>query len=104
MKKLTIKKLQAMKPNSIFATGSTLIEHPWEFAKSVAVKWVAVRGNIADWAIYHSFDGNIINMYGQDHFMARDTEIAMSGTKIHNIDKIVELVPCTTEALLAYRH
>jgi hypothetical protein len=74
MSKLTLKQLKEMEPNTIFARGLGFIEHPWfnnakkyleKDGKSIMVKWIAIRGGIHDWAIYHSMDANICQ---EDYF------------------------------------
>lgn len=56
------------------------------------LRWVAVRGDIADWAIYL-------------HFADRDWDwIRRRGDKTHSKDNIRRLVPCSEEALAMYRH
>ena len=110
---LTIKKLKAIKPG-IFAKGSGKIEHPWfNQAKNIdknnetTVNWVAVRGGIHDWAIYHSLDANFEPadyLDGSEHLKITDEQIARSGAKLHNEEKIKELVPCDKESFEMYRH
>ena len=56
------------------------------------LKWVAVRGEIEDWAIYchfagHSFDW--VRKYGDKVFVETD---------------IRKLIPCTNEAFALYRY
>jgi len=118
---LTIKQLKAMKPDTIFASGIGLIEHPWfndakpvseggtleKDGKSTKVKWIAIRGYIHDWAIYHSMDANIVIAdYFDDpaHLQAPNETIARVGAKLHNKEKIKEFVPCDDEAFKMYRH
>lgn len=116
MKILTIAQLKKMKPNTIFATGTGLIEHPWfndakkfleKDGRSVKVKWIAVRGRIHDWAIYHSMDANICHEDYFDclcHLAAPKKLISDYGAKLHNTEKVQEFVPCDKEALEMYRH
>ncbi len=120
MKTLTLKKLKAMKPG-IFASGVGLIMHPWfndakpvseggtleKDGRSTKVKWIAIRGGIHDWAIYHSMDANLVHAdYFDDpiHLKASNDHIARGGAKLHNADKIKEFVPCDDEALAMYRY
>ena len=103
MDKLTLDKLKSMDPETIFSSGVTEIDHPWEVGNKVTVKWVAVRGGIHDWAIYHSFDSNIVVAWGE-HTKASDRYIAQMGSKLHDLNKIKELVACDKEALEMYRH
>lgn len=121
MEQLTIKELKAMEPHKIFASGVSLIEHPWfNDAKPVSeggtleldgrstiIKWIAIRGGYHDWAIYHSMDANFIQARYLDdpvHLKVDETEIAKFGAKIHNMEKVQEFVPCDEEALKMYRH
>jgi len=111
---LTIDKLKAMKPNTIFARGQSKILHPWfNDAKNIdennetIVNWVAIRGGYHDWAIYHSMDANLepANYFdGDTHLQATDTQIADHGAKLHTEKKIKEFVPCDEEAFKMYRY
>lgn len=118
---LTIKELKEMEPNTIFASGIGLINHPWpDLATSVIeggtleadgwstkVKWVAIRGGIYDWAIYHSMDSNIIlddHFNNPIHLDASEDRIAKIGAKLHNPEKIREFISCNDEAFEMYRH
>lgn len=111
---LTLSKLKAMKPDTIFASGIGLIEHPWfnqannveKDGRSTKVKWVAVRGYVHDWAIYHSMDANINQkpyFNGTEHLNASDDLIMRAGAKLYNRETIKKLVPCDDEALKMYR-
>jgi len=121
MKNLTIEKLKAMKPHTIFASGVGLIEHPWfndakpiteggtlePDGRSTKVKWVAVRGAIHDWAIYHSMDANIVQAdYFDDpiHLSASEKNIANYGAKLRQIEAIKRFVNPDKEALEMYRY
>lgn len=116
MDKLTIQKLKEMKPDTIFASGIGLIEHPWfnqakkvleEDGRSTKVKWVAIRGGIHDWAIYHSMDANICREDYFDcdcHLEASEGTVARCGAKVHKEETIKSLVPCDDEAFGMYRH
>ena len=118
---LTVEKLKEMKPDTIFAYGIGLIEHPWfneatpvseggsleEDGRSTKVKWVAIRGNIGDWAIYHSLDANFVKadyLDGTIHLDVPNERIAKAGTKLRDKNKIKEFVPCTDEAFSKYRY
>jgi hypothetical protein len=112
---LTVSKLKKMKPDTIFASGVGLIEHPWfnqannieKDGRSTKVKWVAIRGYMHDWAIYHSMDANINQepyFNGTEHLNASDDLIARAGAKLHNEETIKKFVPCDDEALKMYRH
>lgn len=95
-KKLTTEILDNLKPG-IFACGVTIddADHCNVAGTGKEIKWVAVRGIIADWAIY------IDNPYTpQKSFgMVRDM-----GDKIHEKKNILSLVDCDEEALERYRH
>ncbi len=113
-----------MPPNKIFASGVGLIEHPWfnqatlrseggsleDDGKSTKVRWIAIRGGYHDWAIYHSMDANFcphsaFNCDAEEcHLLKDELRISQWGAKIHNPDKVQELVPCDDEALEMYRH
>ena len=118
---LTIKKLKEMKPSTIFASGIGTIEHPWfnnakpvseggtlePDGKSTKVKWVAIRGGIHDWAIYHSMNANIVKAdYFDDpiHLQESERRIADYGAKLHKEEDIKRFVPCDDEAFKMYRH
>ena len=119
MKKLTIKQLKEMKPDTIFASGYGFIEHPWfnnakpvseggtleSDGRSTKIRWVAIRGYIYDWAIYHSMDANfIVADYLDDpsHLEIDDIMIADFGAKLHREENIRKFVPCTDEAFEMY--
>lgn len=79
--------LEAMLPETIFATGvvkdGRLYKEP--------VRWIAIRGRIADWAIYyHKVEKSI-------------AFVSMEGDKCFTKEVIRELVPCDDEAFKAYR-
>lgn len=84
MTKLTLQNLKDMEPG-IFAKGEFLYDGGFK-------KWVAVRGNIHDWAIYYglTFDD--------------DQKIKDWGTKLHEMPIVQSLVDCEPEALAMYRH
>jgi len=130
---LTIKKLKDLEPQTIFGCGDTLITHPWfndarilynEFGASykgehanglaaslgyryVKVNWVAVRGHIHDWAIYHSLNANLEYadyLDGESHLLANNELIAKHGAKMRKEEEIKKVIPCTDEAFKMYRH
>lgn len=106
---LTLEQLKAMEPDTIFATGVNEIPHPWygqspEYPKTVMVKWVATRGGIHDWAIYHSFHTNLTMIMFPDHVHAPDQMIKDHGEKLHDEELIKRFVPCDAEAFEMYRH
>ena len=113
---LTIEKLKEMKPNTIFASGIGLIIHPWfnnakkvleEDGQSTKVSWVAIRGGIYDWAIYHPMDANICQADYFDcdcHLQASEDLIARAGAKLCNENQIKNFVKCDDEAFQMYRY
>ena len=118
MSKLTVKKLVAMQPREIFASGTTRIEHHWwgeDGSDAVCdengmtdVKWVAVRGSsFHDWTIYHSLNMSLTppsnNYFNNGHLKATDKAIADLGTKLTDMSKVKELVECDEESLELYR-
>ena len=123
MDKLTVKKLKEMKPDTMFAKGTGYIPHPW-FAKHTykrktgayktvtpegltKVKWVAMRGGIHDWAVYHSLDSNFEladHLDGDSHLKVSYKNVAKWGAKLHDADLIRELIPCNDAAFAVYRH
>ena len=119
---LTLSDLKSFKPHEIFAKGETLILHPWfnntvktclnekgepeANGKYCKVKWVAIRGGIHDWAIYHSLDANLERadyLDGFSHLEPSWEDIADHGSKLHKRDKIQELVEPDKEAMSWYR-
>jgi hypothetical protein len=92
MEKLTLQMLKDMKPG-VFAKGevdddSTGINISDSGGK---LKWVAVRGEIHDWAIYV-------------HFASMDFEwIRKHGDKIFEESNIKRLVNCDSESFANYR-
>ncbi len=111
---LTIKELKDMNPG-IFRTGTGLILHPWPDearenvidGKYAEVNWVAVRGGIHDWTIYHSLDANLTKrdyLDGFEHLMATNERIRNWGTKVRREEEIKRLVPCDDEAFKMYRY
>jgi hypothetical protein len=114
MEELTLEKLKLLQPNQIFASGIGKILHPWfndatniDSNNMTPVKWVAVRGGIHDWAIYHSMDANLCKAEffdSSDHLATANDQIANHGAKLYNPDKIREFVPCNDEAFKMYRY
>ncbi len=89
---LTLQKLKDLKPG-IFASGTT-IDSP-EGANMMntgkVLKWVAVRGQFHDWAIYCQYEG------------WTDEQIRDVGEKVHTREYVIRLVPCDKKALAMYR-
>ena len=93
MEKLTLEKLKKMKPNTVF-------EFKVSRNDERTFMWVAVRGDIHDWAIYTS-----LNAVPMQDFWAGDKQgIAKHGQKVHDEKTIKELVPSDDEAFKMYRH
>lgn len=93
VKELTVKQLEEMEPG-IFLNGE-IIDSSEGINMSNSgrmLRWVAVRGYIADWAIYcHWADKN------WDWVKAR-------GDKVYDEKNIRKLVSCTDEAFKKYRY
>ncbi len=113
---ITLATLKALEPHSIFAAGYGIMEHPWfndavktllPDGRSTEIRWVAVRGGVHDWAIYHSLTANFIQAdYLDDpaHLEVSDERIRDHGAKVHNEQLIRAWVPCTDGAFAWYRH
>jgi hypothetical protein len=82
---LTLAELQEAQPRTILRNGIK----PFN---GRAVKFVAVRGLIEDWAIY----------YG--HICATDTHVARFGTKLIFEKDIKAFVECSQDAFEMYRY
>lgn len=91
---LTLKLLKSLEPHSIFATGICENSPAGAFITDDGgeLRWVAVRGQIHDWAIY-------VGRVDQSEEDLRDV-----GDKIYTEQYITNLVPCDTEALKMYRY
>lgn len=128
---LTLEMLKNMQPDTIFAHGYAEILHPWfnhikqpkesggdawfdgdlkleiPYSRYRLVKWVAIRGGIHDWAIYHSNDANINpndHLDGTEHLDAPWETIARSGAKLRREEEIKSIIPCDDEAFKMYRY
>lgn len=91
---LTIEKLKAMEPFTIFASG-TIEDNPDGLHMTGSGKllvWVAKRGQIHDWCIYTHWAEN-----GKAY-------AASNGDKVYSTEHIKKLVPCDDEAFAMYRH
>lgn len=105
MEKLTVEELEEMVPRHRFRWGVG----PMVVNDTIAnVAWVAVRGNMTDWAIYHSYTSNFaqrdsIQDPGDDVARVRFGVIAIRGQKLHDPEIIQLCVPCTDEAFDYYR-
>ena len=96
--------IQDQSSNQVFPITVGALEQmePGPFAKGMYAEdgkeflFVAVRGQIGDWAIYAS------NVEMEDEW---DYEgVKDFGDKIHRTDLIRKLVVCTDEAFALYRH
>jgi len=91
---LTRQMLEAMPEGTIFATGVMLDNADGLFmtGSGKELRWVAVRGRIADWAIYC-------------HFADKSVEwIRHLGDKVHDNRNILRCVTCDDTALACYRY
>jgi len=85
---LTKEMLEAMPPETTFATGVTMNEGLYK----EPVRWVAIRGGIPDWAIYYHKEE-----------MPMDY-VEKAGDKCFTKDIIKLLVPCDESAMKMYRY
>lgn len=92
---LTLEKLKAMKPRQIIATGIADDTEDGLFMLGTGreLLWVAVRGDIHDWAIYCG--------WAEDN---SELSIIQHGDKVHSEQNIRKLVKCDDEAFNWYRH
>jgi hypothetical protein len=91
---LTLEQLKAMPAGTIFATGvlPDSAEGLHMTGSGQDLRWVAVRGDIHDWAIYYC-PSEVL-----------DIEFIRSrGDKVHSVENIRRAVPCNDEALKMYR-
>ena len=91
---LTIAMLKAMPPCTIFATGKLFDASDGLFMANTGrmLRWVAIRGEIPDWAIYCHFA-----------FDKSTSWIAQNGDKVIYKVHIRKCVLCDDEALNWYR-
>jgi hypothetical protein len=82
-----MKNLEEAKPFSVLATG--VVTEP--MLDAYPVRWVAVRGGVADWCIYYHREDSSIQF------------VRESGEKVTTANIIENLVPCTKEVLKQYR-
>ena len=91
---LTVSMLKAMPPCTIFATGELLDVPGGLFMAGTGsmLRWVAVRGSTADWAVYC-------------HHSNKSTGyIARCGDKVHDEQHVKRCVPCDDAVLGRYRY
>lgn len=91
---LTLQQLKDMPEHTVFAHGET-VNSPEGINMSNdgrSLRWVAVRGQTHDWAIY-------IGIISWD-----DAMIASNGDKVTDEANIKKLVPCDNEAFGMYRY
>ena len=93
---LTLKKLQDMESHAIIDKGEAVNSPEGIFMTDSdigrAMRWVAKRGNIDDWAIY-------IHWAQHDYDYIKNHGIKVTGAK-----DIKKLVPCDDEAFKRYRY
>lgn len=113
---LTLEYLKSLKPMTVFAHGFTRITHPWfndannvdRDGRSALVRYVIVRGSIHTWSIYHSMDANLVGFEGYNYFNGTThlysliDSIARFGAKLHDEQKIREMISCTDEVFSFY--
>lgn len=109
---LTLGKLKAMKPGAMFAFG-TVKDAPG-FCNMAGtgkeVPWVAVRGDVPDWAVYaqnpyyiESKDPLVVHV-GYAGFWPFE-KVRREGDKVHTRANVEACVgPVTEDAWAAYRH
>lgn len=87
---LTLEELEKMEYGHILGGGTIRDDRLWRLG---AVKWIAVRGQAPDWAIY----------FLQDH-KSFDQVLREGDKVVFNKELIRELVPCTDEVFERYRY
>lgn len=95
-KDLDVDELSELNPGEIIAQGITTDDEKGINLDNTGnkVKWIAVRGDIADWAIY------VDNPHTPKQTF---DEVRRTGDKVNFDVHIEKLVPCTPAALGAYR-
>lgn len=84
--------LEKMHPGTIFAKGHGKID-------GRTFSWVAVRGQVDDWAIYTTLN----SVPGIDFWVMDDEGIHKHGQKVYDSALIMELVACDGKMLARYR-
>jgi hypothetical protein len=89
---LTLQQLKDMEPG-IFSSGTTTDDSTGAnmTGSGKPLRWVAVRGDIHDWAVYIQGNG------------WTEEQVQRMGDKVHNRETVKKLVPCYDEALAMYR-
>jgi len=88
---LTLADLESMEPGTVFFEG-TISDTPLGTGSGRVIHYVAVRGEIADWAIYASWaedDAGYVRCHGE---------------KVRSPAHIRRLVPCDDPAFARYRY
>jgi hypothetical protein len=103
------RELDKMAPDTIFLTGIAVIPHPWyglspNYPDKVRVKWVAIRGTVHDWAVYHSFDTNLEAYANMPPHKIPDRMVAGHGSKMHDEELVAQLTGADESAMALYRH
>ena len=86
---LDLKTLEAMPAHTVFATD---IRVDPRLYRGGAIRWVALKGGVVDWAIYYHKVEKSIGFVCQE------------GDKVFTKEVIRELVPCTDEVFKKYRY
>ena len=96
-KHLTLQELKNMKPGTIFDSGEFIDEFGGCNISDTKnrVPWLAIRGQIHDWAIYFQ------NPYSETKW-SQDM-IKKMGDKMRTKTNVKKLVDCTNEAFEMYR-
>jgi hypothetical protein len=91
---LTLQNLKDMQPHTQIAKGVTVDNYTGinMFNSGQDLLWVAVRGEIHDWAIYIGLVDDGLNY------------IKRNGDKVCDKNNIKKLVPCDDEAFKMYRY
>ncbi len=94
---LTIAALDSMRPGTVFSRGE-IVDSPEGYnvgATGTMLKWVAVRGDIHDWAIYTDNPWEPKESF---------EEVQDWGEKVHSEKDIRKLVLCDDGAFALYRY
>lgn len=96
MIELTTEMLDYIKPNIVFASGIAYDNEDGlhMFRTGKLLKWVAVKGDAGDWAIYCHYAGKFES----------ENSFAAFGEKVTMKHNIIKLIACTKEAMERYRY